>query len=244
MAIHAANPASFFPSPSLRTTPLAWFKYQVAKVTKARIPGLTFGYVPGDFNDPNRPATSNSRAPDEEKAISEPSTHATKYEKLEAGEMLTVWRPQTAAYALCDSPVGLLAHTLDALRPCLPQRRSGLFGSIWTPATLLNWTMMRWLPGPEAGLRWLEKTKLASRRDGALWRKYSNVPLGISQFGWQKGVAETEAVLGWADAWQRVHWMNRREGENVVRPEWEQPDDLVEDLKESFGKAWTARVEC
>ncbi|EKG18741.1 hypothetical protein MPH_03967 [Macrophomina phaseolina MS6] len=158
--------------------------------------------------------------------------------------MVSSSRFQTAAYALCDSPVGLLAHTLDVLRPCLALGQSGALSSLWTPATLLNWTMMRWLPGPEAGLRWLQRAKMEIKGGQQLWQRYSNVPLGISQFGRSRGAGGTEdAMLGWAEAWQRVTWMKRREDDDAVRPEWERPEELVEDLKDSFGKAWAARIK-
>ena len=110
-------------------------------------------------------------------------------------------RPQTTAYALCDSPSGLLAYVLDAIRPPLnelspldssshspetlrppiaglspispqsygsgtpsgrspqspapPQTNLELSGlTPWTPAALINWAMLYWLPGPEVPLRW------------------------------------------------------------------------------------------
>lgn len=164
-------------------------------------------------------AVQRGKLTDEEASPPSPSSGSD----FEAEEPL---RPQTAAFALCDSPAGLLARTLDVLRPCL-----AIGGAVWCPTTLLDWTMMQWLPGPEAGMRWVQRAKWERERAGRLWGGYvGGAPLGISFFGGQG--------LGWAEAWQRVAWVRRREGEIVVRPEWERPGELVADLREGFGEVW------
>ncbi|OJD33519.1 epoxide hydrolase [Diplodia corticola] len=257
VAIHAANPASFFPPPSLRKSPLEWLRYRLARATGARVPGLSFGYVPADFDNDHdvfRPTTTNTttgagagktKVADEETAAASDIVHL-KNERSGREEMGgetacgAAFRPQTLTYALCDSPVGLLANTLDVLRPCLTAgRRAGYMSAVWTPATLLNWTMMRWFPGPEAGFRWMQRARRDSEMGGFLWSERSNVPLGISQFGAQRGVgARWDGVLRWARAWQNVCWAKKREGSDVIRPEWESPEELVQDLRESFGAVW------
>ncbi|OMP85233.1 Juvenile hormone epoxide hydrolase [Diplodia seriata] len=246
VAIHAANPASFFLPPSLQNTPLEWLKYQLARMTGARISGLSFDYVPADFDNVSRPAAAiggKTKVVDEETA-GQPELHMngepTSNGDVDMGETTcTASRPQTLAFALCDSPVGLLAHTLDVLGPCLAMGRAGYLSAVWTPETLLNWTMMRWLPGPEAGFRWVQRARRDAEVGGCLWRMHSGVPLGISQFGAQRGVGgRPDGVLRWARAWQNVRWLKKREGSNVIRPEWESPEELVQDLRESFGSVW------
>jgi hypothetical protein len=95
-------------------------------------------------------------------------------------------RPQTLAFSLCDSPVGLLAALLDVIhtrdlpmRPGTARSRSPFMSPVelgiwdehdeeeenegmrnwvgrdgkrytWTSTELLNFTMLQWLPGPEA----------------------------------------------------------------------------------------------
>ncbi|KAL1645804.1 hypothetical protein SLS58_003688 [Diplodia intermedia] len=246
VAIHAANPGSFFLPPSLQNTPLEWLKYQLARMTGARISGLSFDYVPADFENVSRLAAASSgktKVVDEETA-GQPELHTnsepTSNVDIDMGETTcTASRPQTLAFALCDSPVGLLAHTLDVLGPCLAMGRAGYLSAVWSPANLLNWTMMRWLPGPEAGFRWVQRTRRDAGVGGCLWRMHSGVPLGISQFGAQRGVGgRPDGVVRWAQAWQNVRWLKKREGSNVIRPEWESPEELVQDLRESFGSVW------
>lgn len=59
---------------------------------------------------------------------------------------LAVQDPNSLAYALCDSPTGVLVFVLKALR---------LWGTskVFTPTEILNFTHVAWLPGVEAALR-------------------------------------------------------------------------------------------
>ncbi|KAF7552134.1 hypothetical protein G7046_g7515 [Stylonectria norvegica] len=56
------------------------------------------------------------------------------------------YEPNTLAYALCDSPTGLLLYVLKMLRIVYPQRDL-------TPTEIVTLTELIWLPGPEATLR-------------------------------------------------------------------------------------------
>ncbi|KAF2140376.1 uncharacterized protein K452DRAFT_54976 [Aplosporella prunicola CBS 121167] len=228
-AVHTVN--SSVPPPSFMYTPLAYLKYHIARLTHARIPGLRFGYRRLDFCP-----------------SSTPSPRAT-----------VIQRPQTQSYALCDSPVGLLATILDALQPSFaasapalprsaaaPATESGSTtptpsrpcsaalpaAPLWKPTTLLDWTMMQWLPGPEAGLRWLQH----ARAERALYKGVCGVPLGISVFG----DGDRGRMAGWAGAWWKVGWVGRRD-EGVQRVEWEAPELLVLDLREAFAEMVGAR---
>lgn len=147
-------------------------------------------------------------------------------------------RPQTTAYGLCDSPAGLLAYILDALKPGpiqmpkspAPSLDLGDMHTPWTPTALLNHTMLYWLPGPEVALRWLVNSSSLSP---ALWETRSNVLLGISHF---RDTSIPSTGTGacppqWADAYHRLAFIRRREG-RVRCPAWERPHDLVEDIRE------------
>lgn len=214
-------------------------QYQWARVTGARVPGLNFGYAPTDFDGgPQQPdiRSGKTKLMDEESAVQEvlPNDDDSSNGADGIGEIVRLSsRPQTLAYALCDSPVGLLAHTLDLLKPCLALGRAGYLSTVWTPAILLSWTMLQWLPGPEAGFRWMQRAKSEIKVGGLLWRRHSEVPLGISQFG------KSHGVLRWAQAWQEVRWLKKREASDVIRPEWESPEELAQDLRESFGSVWS-----
>jgi hypothetical protein len=164
--VHTANPS--FKAPTRRSGLGRWIKYRVAKVTKARIPGLSFGYTPGEVLTP--PSQHHPGAQDD-RYSTEPTLHR-----------LYSLRPQTLAFSLCDSPVGLLAALLDVIhtrdvptRPDTARSRSPFLSPVelgeqeeeeeederreggeegraytWTPTEVLNFVMLQWLPGPEA----------------------------------------------------------------------------------------------
>ncbi|KAF2663628.1 alpha/beta-hydrolase [Microthyrium microscopicum] len=147
-----------------------------------------------------------------------------------------IFRPQTISFALCDSPAGLLATILDQLYSThhLP---------FWSQADVLTWTMLHWLPGPEAGLRWLHNTKNTS-----VYGRYMHVPLGISEYvdeedmqvekgggrwwrGGKGGPGDKGGKGGWLASVQRVEWIKRRQG-CVGTAGWDVASDVILDLRE------------
>jgi hypothetical protein len=253
---------------------MAWLKYQVARITKAQIPFLSFGYITSDFARPRRWKV-NSKPQHGLRDGFDPSeaTLVSPYTQ----------RPQTVSYALCDSPVGLLASVLDAiharsttLQSSKPQspflspaelseqtgQRSGKQSNevelqmqeiprsemplsprhsetnqrdyAWTPTEILSWTMMQWLPGPEAGLRWLKQAILDCTPDHDSFWRYSPVPLGISHFRSRSDAVGEDAPLMWASSYSRLEWVKRHR-RSARWPAWEAPDLLVLDLRECFG---------
>lgn len=208
VAVHTANPE--IPRPTLRQHPMSWMKYQAARLTRAKLPPLSFGYLPSDLSL----ATTN-----------------TLHEKSgpRAGDSIEDHygaRPQTTAFSLCDSPAGLLACMLDAVHSSSV--------SSWSQNEILNWTMMQWLPGPEAGLRWLRQAQREAHTD--LWdARHSRTALGISMFrviGDQSDLQRGCPPM-WAGAYQRVTWVKRHD-RAARRPAWDAPDELVMDMREFF----------
>ncbi|KAF2163565.1 hypothetical protein M409DRAFT_68469 [Zasmidium cellare ATCC 36951] len=145
-------------------------------------------------------------------------------------------RPQTVSYALCDSPVGLLAYVVDAIR--LPRHQSPpvsrsssnsprppTLPDPWSPTALISWAMMYWLPGPEVALRWLSNSGPMLQN---LWTTHSTVPLAISQFGDQHS---SQSAPMWAEAYHRIAMVRRRAG-SVRFAAWERPGEIVLDLRE------------
>jgi len=89
-----------FRAPTLREKPLAWAKWMLARATGARWPSVSFGYTPSEVE---QASNINMRGKGKEKERSMgPAMH-----------QLFSLRPQTLAFSLCDSPVGLLAVLLD-----------------------------------------------------------------------------------------------------------------------------------
>ncbi|KAK3698656.1 hypothetical protein LTR37_016885 [Vermiconidia calcicola] len=99
IAIHTVNPE--VPAPRLEISALVWLKYRIAKLIYAVLQRSTFGYTPEELTQ-----AGSGGAP----ALST-ATRASSSTRIASK------RPQTAAYALCDSPPGLLAYMLDSIQP-------------------------------------------------------------------------------------------------------------------------------
>ena len=171
---------------------MRYLKYRVAKLTRAKVPLLSFGYMPNEVQTPPKGLHGK-----------DPATLDAVYGGEPLGptlHRLYSLRPQTLAFSLCDSPVGLLAALLDVIlhtrdvppRPLSSRPRSPFLSPvelemqrgeeeqeeeedvpstsmaqpggatspdrvdsdgrsyIWSPTEVLNFTMLQWLPGPEA----------------------------------------------------------------------------------------------
>lgn len=94
------------PPPRFGLSTLLWLKYRIAKLTYAFLRRSSFGYSPDDLVYQN-PVSD----------MSMPSTPGLTPPLTPHASQPTFDRPQTTAYALCDSPSGLLAYILDAIRP-------------------------------------------------------------------------------------------------------------------------------
>jgi pimeloyl-ACP methyl ester carboxylesterase len=155
-AVHTTNPV--FDQPSLTRTPLAWLKWNMAKLTQTRLAALSFGYTSLDVS------------------ISQPTVQSLRPLGPTLHRLYSL-RPQTLAFSLCDSPMGLLAGLLDTIhsrgleRPAVASRsrsrsvcEQGMRGTgaghervgsdetvmpekceqseVWSAPDILNWTMM------------------------------------------------------------------------------------------------------
>jgi hypothetical protein len=105
LAVHTANPT--FREPTVKRSKKAWMKYKIAKVTKGKVPGLSFGYLPDELR-----ARGKEKGDDEMQNSDRPL--GTTLHQLYS------LRPQTLSYSLCDSPVGLLAALLDVVHTRVP----------------------------------------------------------------------------------------------------------------------------
>jgi hypothetical protein len=112
----------------------------------------------------------------------------------------------------------------------------------WTPTEVLNWTMLQWLPGPEASLRWLRRATLDSSPTSLFSTSYCPVPLGISSFQARNSSSAACSPLMWGSASWRIAWIKRHQRPATVSPAWEAPDLLVLDMRECFGSMLSAGV--
>ena len=104
IAIHTVNPD--VPAPRFAISPLLWVKYRIAKLTFAILRRSTFGYSPEELVLPSPGVPDPMQMTPGLTPPLTPGIHQAATD-----------RPQTAAYALCDSPSGLLAYILDSIRP-------------------------------------------------------------------------------------------------------------------------------
>ncbi|KAI1816722.1 alpha/beta-hydrolase [Poronia punctata] len=122
------------PRPKLQEAPVEWAKWSVAKHFGAAISGYRAEDLSAFKRGGSAPAQSSG----------------IPWELPQPGQtglgQLGLNEPNTLAYALCDSPTGLLVFMLKALRLLAPERE-------FTPTEIINFTQVAWLPGPEAALR-------------------------------------------------------------------------------------------
>ncbi|KAK6952240.1 hypothetical protein Daesc_006775 [Daldinia eschscholtzii] len=115
--------------PNLRESPVEWAKWTVANTLRAPI----LGYRKEDFSALKR--NGFARSPKQR-----PTAPQFGLNQLGLRE------PNTLAYALCDSPTGLLVFVLKILR-LLDSKKE------FTPIEVINLTQLSWLPGPESAMR-------------------------------------------------------------------------------------------
>lgn len=272
VAVHTANPT--FPEPTFKRSPVAFLKHRIAKLTGAKLALLSFGYVPTELQN-------SPRSTSEDTVVVENSMCAHRPIGTALSRLYSL-RPQTLAFSLCDSPIGLLASLLDIIHtrhppttPLASRSRSPFLSPIelemqeqrsstshnnldiiheanespeipfslrdseqhatsysWSPTEILNWTMMQWLPGPEASLRWMQRAHIDTSPSSLLSTTFSEVPLGISTFHNSKAAS---TPLLWGSALWRIGWVKRNQHRAASQPAWEAPDLLVLDMRECFG---------
>jgi pimeloyl-ACP methyl ester carboxylesterase len=117
-------------TPKISEAPWEWTKWSIANFFRAGI----LGYDDSDFQALNRTYVSWSigKRP--------PTPQQFGLNKLGLTE------PNTLAYALCDSPIGLLVFVMKGLRALGPT-------SNFTPEQVITFTELAWLPGPEYAMR-------------------------------------------------------------------------------------------
>ncbi|KAF3064151.1 putative epoxide hydrolase [Daldinia childiae] len=115
--------------PKLREAPVEWAKWSVASLFRAPI----LGYRKEDFSALKRNSLSRSS-----KKTPTPARFGLN--------QLGLREPNTLAYALCDSPTGLLVFVLKSLRLLDPKKE-------FAPTEVINFTQLSWLPGPESAMR-------------------------------------------------------------------------------------------
>ncbi|KAF2965271.1 hypothetical protein GQX73_g8308 [Xylaria multiplex] len=203
--------------PKLKEAPLAWARWSIARYFEASV----LGYRSDDFSALRQSGWSKKST-----AATSPKPHG-----------LGITEPNTLAYALCDSPTGLLVFVMKGLRLFAPQKE-------FTPTEIINFTQFSWLPGPESAMRfWAhcarhpeKTTKNASRKPyvaltvflGSKERAVQGSSSGNAQAG--TGVFDETNPLyscpGWAKTRYNVLYTNRVSGKPGLLS-WERPEIIA-----------------
>jgi pimeloyl-ACP methyl ester carboxylesterase len=202
--------------PKLQEAPIEWAKWSIASLFQ--VPML--GYSSEDFSalERTRPVKPSKKSPT-------PAQLGLNQFGLR--------EPNTLAYALCDSPTGLLVFALKSLRMLGAKRE-------FTPTELIDFTQLAWLPGPEAAMRFWAHCALHPE---TIAKKLPSKPkVAVTVFlGDEPGVPETRpddaeahnpvkledkdgyACPSWANAKYHVVYTHRAAGKSGLLA-WERPE--------------------
>ncbi|KAI9793424.1 MAG: hypothetical protein M1816_000317 [Peltula sp. TS41687] len=217
LAIHTTTPLPYLRPPSLTHRPWQYFKYLMARLVRSKAVATRLGYQPEDLNS----------LPQRRGRISVHTNSAGLGLKLGLHA-----KPHTLAYALCDSPVGLLAWTRESLHS-----RSSLVEA-FNMEDAIDFTMMSWLPGPEIPLRYLAMTSTDPTEKRDVQERWTDTPLGISVFPYRRSPpASPPPPPPWAACVQPLAWVTRHHAvADVGWPVWERPREVADDMKIFFGE--------
>ncbi|KAL7945439.1 Alpha/Beta hydrolase protein [Trichoderma barbatum] len=222
LGVHLISPP--LKAPRALKSPVEWLKLTLAKALQASI----LGYTKEDIAALHR----NER---EKPKVS--STDITSLGSFAAG----AYDPNTLAYALCDSPTGLLVFFLTLIR---------LLGSEkeFTASELITITKLTWLPGPEGTLRLLADNYLSAKDDTepkSLRKPKASITVFLaddvarqngqngqsgSNSTWESNsssAANIYACPSWARQHYEVVWTSRVKGKQGLLA-WERPQVIAD----------------
>ncbi|CZR56347.1 related to epoxide hydrolase [Phialocephala subalpina] len=143
VGVHVLEPVVEAPRVGRQT--VAWMKFNVAKFFQANV----WGYENEDWialrasaAAARNPSTGESG---KRRALLRGGRGSGGYG---ATAHLGLREPNTLSYALTDSPVGILSMILSSLHKTSPEHKL-------SETQIIDITQLAWLPGPEAGLRFL-----------------------------------------------------------------------------------------
>jgi hypothetical protein len=232
LGIHVIDPP--VQPPILSSSPLNWTKFAIAKFFRAPI----FGYTATDWaalkeihwsagTARGRRASQDIEAnPTSSTALLSrplPSSLGLSGSSYGAIGLLGLREPSTLAYALCDSPVGLLGLLLSGLQRISPGHSLGR-------TEIINLTQLAWLPGPEGAMRfWSGAEAEAGRKI-----RWSATPTAVTVF-LGTGGAEGRSGGGyicpaWAGTRHNIVWSKRQEGRGGLIA-WERIEAIIEGVR-------------
>jgi hypothetical protein len=191
-----------------------WAKFVLANFFHANV----FGYDEADWLALRESAnmarqTANERRTNDEER---PLLRVGNAGGYGAVGMVGLREPNTFAYALCDSPVGLLSLVCSALRRKSPQHNL-------TRAEVIDVTQLAWLPGPEGAARFW----VAAIKEAEVLEKQKRIRgrVAVTVFG-SDGTVPDYICPAWADTKHDVVFAQRAPGKAGLCS-WERTDVLV-----------------
>ncbi|KAL5315692.1 hypothetical protein ACEPPN_016562 [Leptodophora sp. 'Broadleaf-Isolate-01'] len=235
LGIHVIEPC--VAPPTLSEQPVGWMKFAFARFFHASI----WGYEKCDFVALR---STQSRSKSRSKSVSRTQTRISSHPSNAGDEerpllnrggrtygavgVLGLREPNTFAYALCDSPVGLLSLVLSALRRRSPGHRL-------SKMEIIDVAQLAWLPGPEAGARFwtaavdevrgFERLELGGKKGGGGWRS----KVAVTVFG-ADGEGDAYICPAWAGLKHDVLFSQRASGRAGIAV-WERVDVLVDGIR-------------
>lgn len=254
LGIHIIDPAVL--SPSMTGAPLSYLKYSFAKFFHASI----FGYTAADWAASTRraseqpgiappspaeldattvtePQDGSPKRPGIDRQATGPSflkrpvfsttDEATRLSKSHLSGDLTL----TLAYALCDSPTGMLSLALLGLERICPNHTL-------TKAEITTILQLAWLPGPEAALRLWSGADAEVRKEAAERTAPSGggCPIAITAFEGALGDSGSFRSPVWAETRHRVVHISRRKG--LPGLPWDNAETIVAGVRELSKAVW------
>ncbi|KAH7323842.1 Alpha/Beta hydrolase protein [Rhexocercosporidium sp. MPI-PUGE-AT-0058] len=232
LGIHVIEPC--VQAPILSEQPVGWMKFAFARFFHANL----WGYEKSDFvalaSTQSRTRTRTSSHPNNARGEERPLLNRGGRAYGAVG-VLGLREPNTFAYALCDSPVGLLSLVLSALR-----RRSPGHGL--SKMEIIDVTQLAWLPGPEAGARfWAAavdevrgfESGMSGPVDGRKGKEKKKMrersKVAVTVFG-ADGEGEAYVCPAWAGTKHNVLFSQRASGRAGIAV-WERVDVLVDGIR-------------
>ncbi|KZT34596.1 alpha/beta-hydrolase [Sistotremastrum suecicum HHB10207 ss-3] len=150
----------------------------------------------------------------------EPLKNVQQFVDEETGYLeLQSRKPQTLAYGLTDSPVGLLGWMYEKLHGWTDDYP-------WTNDEILTWVMLYWIPGPVGSVRYYkESVRVTDWRTYCL-KTWSPVPMGVSVFPKELFVPPHD----WAEMVGPVIFYKRHKSGGHFAA-WERPNQLIDDIQ-------------
>lgn len=199
-------------SPELKKEPIMWWKFQAAKFFHAKV----WGYEEEDW----RALREESKAVVAKKKITEqPPSLGGKQARFGTTGAIGLREPNTLAYALCDSPVGLLSLVCSALRRKSPKHTLN-------SEEVINVTQLCWLPGPEAAMRFWASA--ASETTAASTEKRKRGRVTLTVFG--SSEAEGYVCPAWGSSHHDIISAQRVGGTSGLLV-FERPNVIIEGIR-------------